>query len=143
MRKSCRRTVRSKVPPMLVTSMVQPDVMMTEYLAIEAFKSGYAGTTHWNTLNSCRDMLIAAAHEKGDQDVLKVTSVAGIALDNIKARYLTTERMGVTGEELKALSLLVETSDDFWKRQSGQLYRQAVATVDRAQQLFKEKVNAS
>lgn len=143
MRKSCRRTVRPKVPSMLVTSLVQPDVIMAEYLTVEAFRGGYATTSHWNTLNSCRDMLIAAAHEKGDQDVLAVTHVAGIALDNIKIRYHSTERMGVTGEELKAISLLVETSDDFWKRQSGQLYRQAVATVDRAQQLFKEKVNAS
>lgn len=141
MRKSCRRTVRSKAPSMLVTSLVQPDVLMTEYLAIEAFRAGYASTTHWNVLNSCRDMIIAAAHEKGDQGVLKVTAVAGIALDNIKTRYLTTERMGVTGEELKAISLLVEVSDDFWKRQSGGLYQQAVATVERAQQLFKEKCN--
>ena len=80
-----------------------------------------------------------AAHEKRDAGVQAVCELAGVALLNIKDRYLEKERMGATGEELKALQALVDISRDFWMRQSGELFRAANLALDKARGFVRER----
>lgn len=87
-------------------------------------------------------LLLLAAHEKRDAGVQAVCELAGVALLNIKDRYLKKERMGATGEELKALQALVDVSRDFWMRQSGELFRSANLALDKARGFVRERVAA-
>ena len=64
---------------------------------------------------------------------------AALALLNIKDRYLDKQRMGATGEELKALQALVDVSRDFWMRQSGELFRAANVALDKARGFVRER----
>ena len=44
--------------------------------------------------------------------------LAMIAMLNVHDRYIKTKKVGATGDELQALELLVDVSEDYWKRQT-------------------------
>lgn len=135
-----KRTPRPARCPTLVALHLAPEVGVTERLAAESFTGGWASERQFNVLADCRDLLALAALDKQDRQALVITDLAGMALFNIKDRYLAKQRFGATGDEINALRALVDYSEDFWKRQSGELFRLANIALDKARgiQIMKE-----
>ena len=135
MRKRCKRTVRRVCAPTLVAYQLNPEVAIQERSAVLALRGGWAEGSHYNLLADCRDMLMLAASEKHDKAVIGVCDLAGVALLNIKDRYTEKKRFGATGDELRALELLCDVSEDFWKRKSGGMFIDADAALSRAREM--------
>lgn len=135
MRKTCKRVKRRLAAPTIVALHLNPEVSLQERQSVEALRGGWATTDHFNVLADCRDMLVLAASEKNDQSAIVACDLAGVALMNLKDRYLEKKRMGATGDELQALDLLVTISEDFWKRQGGGLFIDAEAALGRARKM--------
>lgn len=141
MRKRSKRTVRRIVAPTIIAYSLNPEVTIQERAAVLALRGGWAEGCHYNVLADCRDMLMLAASEKHDKAVIGVCDLAGVALLNIKDRYNEKKRFGATGDELRALELLCDVSEDWWKRQSGGLFIDAEAALSRAREMHKAEAN--
>lgn len=131
MRKKCKRVVRRGTAPTMVALYLNPEVSLQERMCIEALRGGWATTDHFNVLADCRDMLTLAAAARDDKQTLVVCELGLMALENLKARYLAKQRIGASGDELQALSVLVDVSEDFWKRQGGGRFIDAEAALGR------------
>lgn len=131
--------VRREVAPTLVAYFLNPEVSTQERMAVLAIQMGYALPAHFDVLADCRDMLALAAAEKNDTQTLTVCELGLIALQNVKDRYQETRRLGATGDELQALLLLVDVSEDFWKRQPGSLFVDAEAALSKARAEYRER----
>ena len=140
-RKRCKRIQRREAAPTCVAYYLNPEVSTQERIAALAIKTEWASTSHFNVLADCRDMLILAASEKRDQQTMAVCDMAGIALMNMKDRHTKTGKIGATGDEIRALELLCDTSEDFWKRQPGSLFIDAEAALHRARQMRAEEAS--
>lgn len=125
MRKRCRRVMRDQTAPSLVAFYLAPDVEITERMAVMALSSGTAECIHFDRLLDVADMLLLAATDRRDQETVEVAHLGRTALANVSARYRDVGKLGVTGEEKKALDLLVDVSIDWWARQSGALFCRA------------------
>jgi hypothetical protein len=123
----------------MVAMALNPEVSLQERSAVLALRGGWATTDHFNVLADCRDMLLLAAGEKNDKSALAACSLAGIALMNIKDRHTEKHKIGATGDEIMALELLCDISEDFWKRQGGGLFIDAEAALSRARQMRAEE----
>lgn len=130
MRKHCKRVKRPAHLPTLVALQVNPEVGLTERLAAESFSAGFAGERQFDVLADCRDLLMLSAAERNQWDALDVCDLTAEALEAIKARYARTGKFGASGEELKALRLLVDFSEDYWKRTSGTHFVAANRALD-------------
>ncbi len=139
MRKHTRRIQRRQTAPTLVAYFLNPEVSTQERLAVLAIQNGYAQEAHFNVLADCRDMLTLAAAEKNDQQTLAICEASRIALENIKDRYLSRHRLGASGDELQALQVLVDVSEDFWKRQSGSLFIDAEKALANIRREYRER----
>ena len=131
-RKRCKRVVRRATAPTLVALHLNPEVCLQERSAVLAVRGGWATTDHFNLLADCRDMLTLAASERNDKSTIAACELAAVALMNMKDRYAEKGKIGATGDEIQALELLVDASEDFWKRQSGGLFIDAEAALSRA-----------
>ena len=140
-RKRCKRVVRRALAPTLVALHLNPEVCLQERSAVLAVRGGWATTDHFNVLADCRDMLMLAANEKSDSSAIAACTVAGIALMNMKDRHTEKGKIGATGDEIQALELLVDASEDFWKRQSGGLFVDAEAALSRARAMRAEEAS--
>ena len=140
-RKRCKRVVRRALAPTLVALHLNPEVCLQERAAVLAVRGGWATTDHFNVLADCRDMLMLAANEKSDSSAIAACTVAGIALMNMKDRHTEKGKIGATGDEIQALELLVDASEDFWKRQSGGLFVDAEAALSRARAMRADEAS--
>lgn len=140
-RKRCKRVIRRALAPTLVALYLNPEVCLQERGAVLAVRGGWATTDHFNVLADCRDMLMLAANEKSDSSAIAACTVAGIALMNMKDRHTEKGKIGATGDEIQALELLVDASEDFWKRQSGGLFVDAEAALSRARAMRAEEAS--
>lgn len=109
----------------MVSMLLHPEFSLTERMAVEALRGGYATAANFNELIDVRDMLLLGADARGDKGALAVADAASEALLSIRERKLRTGRVGASGDELATLAALVDLSEDFWKRQSGDLFDQA------------------
>ena len=139
---------RKRIPkparcPTLVALYNAPEVELAERMAVQMFWTGQADRGQFNVLADVRDLLVLAASHRDDKPVLAVCEAAGIALANIKDRYMEKARMGCTSAERDALMMLVEVSDDWWKCQSGELYRAANEAIDKARGFIREGRHAA
>jgi hypothetical protein len=133
-----RRIPRPIRVPTLVALHLAPEVELTERFALDAFLQGRAQSNDYNVLADVRDLLMLAASEKNDRDVIAACELAGIALLNIKDRHAKTKRFGCTADERAALMALVDVSDDFWRIQGGGLYHDANKALDKARGFQRE-----
>ena len=140
-RKRCKRVIRRALAPTIVALHLNPEVCLQERGAVLAVRGGWATTDHFNVLADCRDMLMLAANEKSDSSAIAACTVAGIALMNMKDRHAEKGKIGATGDEIQALELLVDASEDFWKRQSGGLFVDAEAALSRARAMRAEEAS--
>ena len=135
MRKQCKRIKRRLVAPTCVAMALNPEVSLQERMAVEALRGGWSSTDHFNVLADCRDMLLLAASERRDTSTLAACKLAGVALMNIRDRHAQRGKIGATGDEINALALLVDTSEQFWLRQSGGLFVDAENALHRAREI--------
>lgn len=134
MRKHCRRVIRQKAPPMLVSrGLCNDELEIRERMAVEAFAGGWAGENEFDTLADMRNLLTIAAAHKDDAEALQMCDAMRIPMSNIRDRYARTGRMGVTGDELALLREFVGFYRDWWLRQSASLYATACDDLQRAQ----------
>lgn len=135
-KRSHYKPITPRIPMLVVMHQVQ-DLSLTERLSVEAFAHGYATTDHFDNLADCRDILTLAAAEKGDKQAQTVCELALHAMLAIQDRYARTQKMGTSGEELQALRLLADYSEDYWKRQGGAKFERAFITLKRARVMQK------
>lgn len=125
-----RRIPRPVRVPTMVAIATQPSYEGSELAALTLFRLGQAGKQQYDVLADCRNMLLLGADRRKDEGAFAVATAAGIALSNIKDRHAKTGRMGTTGEEMKALHVLVDVSQDFWKRQGGGTFAECHAALE-------------
>ena len=116
---------RAVSKPGLLVQSIDPKYETRLRMAVEAFRLGFASAEHFNDLADTLDQMqigIATyATQKTDAGAAAVCELALVALQNIRDRHADLGWFGTTGEELKAIELLVETSLDYWNRRSGAL----------------------
>lgn len=132
-----KRKPRPANCPTMVAMMLAPQCETALLGAIHALRQGQATTESFNVLADTRDLLYLASTEKKDEGVLAVCDLAREALEGIKDRYMVKKKMGATGDELAALSVLADVSDDFWKRQSGALFADAHRALEKARNIMR------
>lgn len=129
MKKHCKRRIRSASEPAMVRMHCVPDVEIHERLAIQALRGGWATYNTYRTLADCHGALTIGRKRKGDYSLEGAIKASGIALLNIFDRMQATGKVGATGDELRALQLLVDTAEDFWRRQSSGALEYAIAAL--------------
>lgn len=96
-----------------------PEIGITERMAIQAMRGGWADYNNsYRVLADCHGILTLGTRRKKDNSLQGVLKASMIALLNVYDRYISTKKVGATGDELAALDLLVTTAEDFWKRQT-------------------------
>lgn len=110
--------------PGVVAQAIDPQYETQLRNAVASFQFGYAAAAQFNDLCDTHDLLMIANGMFGryDESVNVALQATLIALQNIRDRFHDTKKLGATGEEIKALNLLAETSLDFWNRRSGALF---------------------
>lgn len=119
MRKRCNRRIRPSSEPAMVRLAVNPEIEVTERLAIQAMRGGWADYHNsYKVLADCHGILSIGTRRKKDASLHGVIQASQVALLNIYDRMRKTKRVGATGDELNALEALVDVAHDFWSRQS-------------------------
>ncbi len=124
--------------PTLVALKIQPEVALAEQTAIMALTQDWGENRHFNVLWDCHAMLVFG-NTKEDADCKAITTLSGIALENIRTRWEEHKCLRATGDELSALRAMVDFSADFWNRQSGKRFAEAYHHVTRCREMYAEK----
>ena len=128
MRKRSKRQVRPAEIPCIVMSHVVPDAQIILFSALQAFKQGWAEPCHFDCMLDTRDMLLLGAKAKNETATLEAARAINVALANIRDSW-DGKKFDCADDELNALQVLVDISNDFWNRQSGNLFHQAYWTL--------------
>ena len=128
-KRGARIRYQAKAAPGLIAQNLGPEYETRLRMAVEAVRGGWADCAHFNDLADTLDLLrlglLIYQDQKPDPGAEAVAELALVAMQNMLERHEQHGRIGATGEELKALDLLVETSLDFWNRRSGALFAEA------------------
>lgn len=135
MRKRSKRQVRPAEIPCIVMSQIVPEAQIVLLTAMQAFRDGWAGPSHFDCMLDTRDLLLLAAKAKKETQIVEAARAINLALANIRDSW-DGSKFSYTDDELNALQILVDISNDFWHRQSGHLYHMAYLALKkwRAQQ---------
>jgi len=139
MRKASKRKVRRAVAPTMVALSVVKTCEIAEQMAITALVGGWATPTQFDCLLDCADLLLLAAADRHDDGCREVAYHARDALHGIAARFRAVGKIGATGDEVKALRVLVDVSRDFWYRKSGVLFADAYTALEKFRATQAEK----
>jgi hypothetical protein len=124
---------RAACAPGLVAQSIDSAYEVRLRMAVEAFRLGFAEAAHFNDLVDTLDLMQIGigtyTGQRTDAGAAAVCELALVALQNIRDRHASRGRFGTTGEELKALELLAETSMDYWNRRSGALFATAYRQI--------------
>ena len=138
---------RAASVPGLIAQSLTAEYETRLRMAVEAFRGGWATSAHFNDLADTLDLLqIGIAiypAQRQDNGAAAACQVALVAMQNIRDRYQQRGRMGVSGEELKALDLLANTSLDYWNRRSGALFGEAYRQLMRIRKTQAENREAA
>lgn len=124
MRKRNNRQVRPTEIPCVVMSHIVPEAQIVLLTAMQAFRDGWAEPAHFDCMLDTRDMLLLGARAKNEKSTLEAARAINVALANIRDSW-NGSKFSHTDDELNALQLLIDISNDFWNRQSGHLYHVA------------------
>ena len=128
MRKRSKRQIRAAEIPCIVMSHIVPEAQIVLLTALQAFRNGWAGPSHFDVMLDTRDMLLIGSKAKNDADLVEVSRAINVALANIRDSW-DGNKFYPDQDELNALEILVDVSNDFWNRQSGSFYQQAYLTL--------------
>jgi hypothetical protein len=105
----------------MVRKMIDQTQEIRDRMAVECVCNGSAEVAQLDEVLKVSHLLRFAAEHKQSTPEIIVCDMANDALSGIVERYKKTKKVRCTGEEAKALRALVDVSEDFWRRQSGQL----------------------
>ena len=124
MRKRSKRKIRPAEIPCIVMSQLAPEAQIVLLTALNAFRQGWAQPAHFDIMLDTRDLLLLAAKAKKENDIAEVARAFNLALANIRESW-DGAKFSYTDDELNALQMLVDISNDFWARQSGNMFHMA------------------
>lgn len=128
-KRGARITHQARAVPGLIAQSLTTEYETRLRMAVEAFRGGWSQSAHFNDLADTLDLLQIGIGlypaQKSDPSAAAAAEVALVAMQNILSRFEHRGRLGVTGEELKALELLADVSLDYWNRRSGALFAEA------------------
>ena len=130
MRKRSKRQVRPAEIPCIVMSHLAPETQIILLTALNAFRQGWAQPAHFDVMLDTRDLLLLAAKAKKENDTVELARAFNLALANIRESW-DGAKFSYTNDELNALQVLVDISNDFWARQSGNLFHMAYNVLKR------------
>ena len=130
MRKRSKRQVRPAEIPCIVMSHLAHETQIILLTALNAFRQGWAQPAHFDVMLDTRDLLLLAAKAKKENDLVEAARAINIALANIRESW-DGAKFSYTDDELNALQMLVDISNDFWARQSGNLFHMAYNVLKR------------
>ena len=130
-KQSTYRPKRVSTPMLINRGLQNDDLEMLERMIAEAFSGGWATEQHYDELCDMRSVLMLAAAHKDDQGVLSMCHAMSIVMNNIRTRYAETQRMGVSGDEVKLLREFCGVYADFWLRQSVGMYERCCDELSR------------
>lgn len=134
-KRGSRITHQAKAPPGLIAQNLTTEYETRLRMAVEAFRGGWAQSAHFNDLADTLDLLQLGIAlfpvQKADPSAAAAADIALVAMQNIRTRYEQRAKFGTTGEEIKALELLADTSLDYWNRRSGALFSEAYQRLKR------------
>lgn len=141
MRKRSNRQIRPAEIPCIVMSQIVPEAQIVLLTAMQAFRDGWAEPAHFDCMLDTRDMLLLGARAKNEESTLEAARAINVALANIRDSW-DNKKFQCSEDELNALQLLVDISNDFWNRQSGHLYHMAYLALKqwRAEQQREKKI---
>ena len=109
--------------PMLVNRKLNENIeSIEEFSMLHAFQYGHARKAHFDYLVRMANMLNCAAQTKALPSLAKQVDAINFLAQLVLERYQRTGKFGTTAEELSAMRDLVRFYDDFWKRQTTDLY---------------------
>ncbi len=130
MRKKCNRKAIVPSEPAMVQLITTPEIGIAERMAIQAMRSGWADYHNsYRVLADCHGILTIGLHRKKDDSMDGILQAGLIAMLNIYDRYNELKKVGATGDELSALEMMVDVSEDFWKRQTAKFFRESIAML--------------
>lgn len=119
----------------MVRLATNPEIGITERMAIQAMRGGWADYANsYRVLGDCHGILTIGCRRKKDTTMNAVLSLSMVALLNIFDRMKATNKVGATGDELAALELLVDSAENFWKRQSSTALEIAIVALRRVRE---------
>lgn len=137
MRKRSKRQVRAAEIPCIVMSAIIPEAQIALFTALQAFKEGWAEPAHFDAMLDTRDMLLLGANAKREEKTVEVARAINVALANIQDSW-DGKKFYFNEDELNALQILVDVSNDFWNRQSGAIYHAAYSALKKWRQQQNE-----
>lgn len=112
----------------------------TKYLmAIQLIQRGQGTASQFNDLLDMTDLLLLGANSKHDLTILELCHLGREMFANMADRYHKTQRVWATGEEIKLLRVLADTSKDFWCRQSGRFLAHTLRGLKALRKLQRER----
>jgi hypothetical protein len=93
--------------------------------AVAAFRDGYATPGQFDILLDTRDLLLLGAKGAKDDGVVEVARAINDVLAEIRESWDGNKFAPLSEDDLNALDVLADVSNDFWKRKSGALYQAA------------------
>lgn len=109
--------------PMLVNRLLNETVeSVEEHTMITAFQFGVATQQHYDYLVRMANMLNIANQSKPSDYLLGMVANINHLAAAVQARYNAHGKFGVSGDELSLMRRVVQAYDDYWKRQTTNLY---------------------
>ena len=115
--------------PTLIAMKVTPEVGISQHMALTALVGGWAGKAQFNALGECCNLLAQGADIEQDKEADNMAGLGEAALSNIKERYLSTGLFTSTDEDIGALTIMVEFSEDWWNRRGGTTFHAAYTAM--------------
>ena len=119
MRKHSTRKQRAASIPRLVTQEIDLDGAIMPYMALDSICQGEGTKDGIDTILRELHLLQFAADHRKHETAKQICDLAQVALGNMIDRVKRSGRVGISGEEKKALEVMLDYSRDFWSRQSG------------------------
>lgn len=130
MRKRCKRRLKNISEPGMVTLLLTPEIGVIENMALQHLRMGTADYENtYRVLADLHGMLQLARIKTGDQRIAPVTDIGYIAMIAMYDRYKVTGKWGASGEEFKALKVMVDFAADYWSRRSFAQMKQAMTEL--------------
>lgn len=130
MRKQTHRKQLHASVPMLVNRLLEEHVeSLEERTMVVAFQYGVATKQHYDYLVRMANMMNIATQTKPSESALGMVQEINALAQSIFNRYTEHGKFGVAALELDQMRHIVRAYDDYWKRQTTNLYNQCVAEL--------------
>jgi hypothetical protein len=117
---------------LIVRTLANTDMEITERACINAFTHGVAKSMHFDLLVRIMNLLLVAGnsakHRQHAYDFAE--NKLKPVLQSIRTRFEYSGKFGISGTELQTLKQMVEFNREFWKLQPSELFLEATQQVD-------------